>query len=55
MSGLRRVMPVTAFLTTLAALSIAGADDRVRQQESLFQGLGEADVTSWAGPVAAGG
>ena len=25
MSGLRRVMPVTAFLTALAALSMAGA------------------------------
>lgn len=56
LSGLRRVMPVTAFLTALAALSMAGVPPMIGfvSKESLFQGLGEADVTSWAGPVAAG-
>ncbi len=54
LSGLRRVMPVTATVTALAALSMAGVPPMLGfvSKEYLFQGLLEADVTSWSGIVA---
>ncbi|WP_040337504.1 hydrogen gas-evolving membrane-bound hydrogenase subunit E [Candidatus Blastococcus massiliensis] len=54
LSGLRRVMPVTATVTALAALSMAGVPPLLGfvSKEYLFQGFLEADVTPWAGPVA---
>nr|WP_239523625.1 hydrogen gas-evolving membrane-bound hydrogenase subunit E [Geodermatophilus normandii] len=54
LSGLRRVMPVTATVTGLAALSMAGVPPLLGfvSKEYLFQGLLEADFAPWAGPVA---
>ncbi|MGY1709354.1 hydrogen gas-evolving membrane-bound hydrogenase subunit E [Geodermatophilus sp. SYSU D00758] len=54
LSGLRRVMPVTATVTGLAALSMAGVPPMLGfvSKEYLFQGLLQADVAPWAGPVA---
>ncbi|UOY02586.1 hydrogen gas-evolving membrane-bound hydrogenase subunit E [Blastococcus sp. PRF04-17] len=54
LSGLRRVMPVTATVTALAALSMAGVPPMLGfvSKEYLFQGLLEADFAPWAGPVA---
>lgn len=56
LGGLRRVMPVTATLTALASLSMAGVPPLIGfvSKESIFQGLAQANVTPWAGPVAAG-
>ena len=56
LGGLRRVMPVTATLTALASLSMAGVPPLIGfvSKESIFQGLAQADVTDWAGPAAAG-
>ncbi|MDQ3885815.1 MAG: NADH-quinone oxidoreductase subunit L, partial [Actinomycetota bacterium] len=55
LSGLRRVMPITATLTGLAGLSLAGVPPLVGfvSKESLFQGFVEADFAPWASPVAA--
>ncbi len=54
LSGLRRVMPVTAGVTALAALSMAGVPPMLGfvSKEYLFQGLLQADFAPWAGPVA---
>ncbi|TKJ18125.1 hydrogen gas-evolving membrane-bound hydrogenase subunit E [Blastococcus sp. CCUG 61487] len=54
LSGLRRVMPVTAAVTALAALSMAGVPPMLGfvSKEYLFQGFLEADVTPWIGPLA---
>ena len=54
LSGLRRVMPVTATVTGLAALSMAGVPPMLGfvSKEYLFQGLLQADFAAWAGPVA---
>ncbi|SFO76143.1 multicomponent Na+:H+ antiporter subunit A [Geodermatophilus dictyosporus] len=54
LSGLRRVMPVTATVTALAALSMAGVPPMLGfvSKEYLFQSLVQADVAPWAGPVA---
>src|SRR5690606_1138736 len=56
LGGLRRVMPVTATLTSLASLSMAGLPRLIGfvSKESIFQGLAQANVTPWAAPVAAG-
>jgi multicomponent Na+:H+ antiporter subunit A len=56
LSGLRRVMPVTATVTALAALSMAGVPPLLGfvSKEYLFQGLLQADFAPWAGPVAGG-
>jgi multicomponent Na+:H+ antiporter subunit A len=55
LGGLRRVMPITAFLTGLAGLSMAGVPPLLGfvSKESIFQGLSELDVLPWTGPVAA--
>jgi multicomponent Na+:H+ antiporter subunit A len=55
LGGLWRVMPVTAALTGLAGLSMAGVPPLIGfvSKESIFEALTEADVTPWAGPVAA--
>jgi multicomponent Na+:H+ antiporter subunit A len=55
LGGLRRVMPVTAALTGLAGLSMAGVPPLLGfvSKESIFQGLSQADFAPWAGPVAA--
>lgn len=55
LGGLRRVMPVTAALTGLAGLSMAGVPPLIGfvSKESIFQGLSQADFAPWAGPVAA--
>ena len=55
LGGLRRVMPVTAALTGLAGLSMAGVPPLIGfvSKESIFQGLAQADFAPWAGPVAA--
>lgn len=55
LGGLRRVMPVTATLTGLAALSMAGVPPLIGfvSKETLFEGFLEADFATWAGPVAA--
>ncbi|MBB0243265.1 DUF4040 domain-containing protein [Streptomyces alkaliphilus] len=54
LSGLRRVMPVTAAMTGLAGLSMAGVPPLLGfvSKEYLFQGFLDADVTPWAGPAA---
>jgi len=54
-SGLRRVMPVTATLTGLASLSLAGVAPMIGfvSKESLFQGFASATVFPGAGAVAA--
>ncbi len=56
LSGLRRVMPWTAAVTGLAALSMAGVPPLLGfvSKEYLFQGFLSADVTPWAGPLAGG-
>lgn len=55
LGGLRRVMPVTALLTGLAGLSMAGVPPLLGfvSKESIFKGLSELDVLPWSGPVAA--
>jgi multicomponent Na+:H+ antiporter subunit A len=55
LSGLRRAMPVTAALTGLAALSMAGVPPLLGfvSKESLFEGFVDADFAPGAGPVAA--
>ncbi|MGY1706449.1 hydrogen gas-evolving membrane-bound hydrogenase subunit E [Geodermatophilus sp. SYSU D00697] len=54
LSGLRRVMPITATVTGLAALSMAGVPPMLGfvSKEYLFQGLLQADFAPWSGPVA---
>jgi multicomponent Na+:H+ antiporter subunit A len=54
LSGLRRVMPVTAGLTGLAGLSLAGVPPLIGfvSKETLFQGYFQADFAPWAGIVA---
>ena len=55
LSGLRRVMPVTAVLTGLAALSMAGVPPMVgfvAKEESFYAFIGVSDAT-WAGDVTA--
>ncbi|UOX99963.1 hydrogen gas-evolving membrane-bound hydrogenase subunit E [Blastococcus sp. PRF04-17] len=54
LSGLRRVMPVTATVTGLAGLSMAGVPPLLGfvSKEYLFQGLFQADFAPWAGLVA---
>ena len=55
LSGLRRVMPVTAVLTGLAALSMAGVPPLVgfvAKEESFYAFVGVSGAT-WAGDVAA--
>jgi multicomponent Na+:H+ antiporter subunit A len=54
-SGLRRVMPVTATLTGLAGLSLAGVAPMIGfvSKESLFQGFASAALFPGAGAVAA--
>ncbi|WP_411574748.1 hydrogen gas-evolving membrane-bound hydrogenase subunit E [Streptomyces fradiae] len=54
LSGLRRVMPVTATLTGLAGLSLAGVPPLIGfvSKESLFQGFSGAGVFPGAGLVA---
>ncbi|MBX6749236.1 MAG: NADH-quinone oxidoreductase subunit L, partial [Micromonosporaceae bacterium] len=54
-SGLRRVMPVTATLTGVAGLSLAGVAPLIGfvSKESLFQGFASARVFPGAGAVAA--
>ncbi|MGY1752040.1 hydrogen gas-evolving membrane-bound hydrogenase subunit E [Blastococcus sp. SYSU D01042] len=56
LSGLRRVMPVTAAVTGLAALSMAGVPPLLGfvSKEYLFQGALQADFAPWAGPVTGG-
>ncbi|MDQ4093651.1 MAG: NADH-quinone oxidoreductase subunit L, partial [Actinomycetota bacterium] len=55
LSGLRRAMPVTAALTGLAGLSMAGVPPLIGfiSKESLFEGFLDADFAPGAGPVAA--
>jgi len=54
-SGLRRVMPVTATLTGVAGLSLAGVAPLIGfvSKESLFQGFASATLFPGAGAVAA--
>jgi multicomponent Na+:H+ antiporter subunit A len=54
LSGLMRVMPVTATLTGLAGLSLAGVPPMIGfvSKESLFQGFARADIFPGAGVVA---
>ena len=60
LSGLRRAMPVTATLTAIAALSMAGVPPLLGfvSKESLFEAFLEAPGNTagpaWVGPVAAG-
>ncbi len=56
LGGLRRVMPVTATLTGLAGLSMAGVPPLIGfvSKETIFQGLLQFDVLPWTGLVAAG-
>jgi multicomponent Na+:H+ antiporter subunit A len=56
LGGLRRVMPVTATLTGLAGLSMAGVPPLIGfvSKETIFQGLAETAVAAWSGAVAAG-
>jgi multicomponent Na+:H+ antiporter subunit A len=56
LGGLRRVMPVTATLTALAAMSLAGVPPTIGfvSKETIFQGLAQADFAPWAGGVSAG-
>lgn len=55
LGGLRRVMPVTAALTGLAGLSMAGVPIMIGfvSKETIFEALAEAEFAPWAGPVAA--
>ncbi|MEQ3554775.1 hydrogen gas-evolving membrane-bound hydrogenase subunit E [Pseudonocardia nematodicida] len=55
LGGLRQVMPVTATLTGIAALSMAGIPPLIGfvSKETLFEGFLEADFAPGAGPVAA--
>lgn len=55
LGGLRRVMPITAALTGLAGLSMAGVPPLIGfvSKESIFQGLSEASFAPAAGPTAA--
>ncbi|MEJ8279234.1 hydrogen gas-evolving membrane-bound hydrogenase subunit E [Pseudonocardia spirodelae] len=55
LGGLRKVMPVTATLTALAALSMAGVPPLLGfvSKENLYEGFLEADFAPGAGPVAA--
>src|SRR5690606_37400495 len=57
LSGLRRVMPVTATLTGLAALSLAGVPPMLGfvSKESIFEAMLEAPGPVWAGAAAAAG
>jgi multicomponent Na+:H+ antiporter subunit A len=54
LSGLRRVMPVTATLTGLAALSLAGVPPLIGfvSKESIFEAMLGAPGPDWAGVVA---
>ena len=56
LGGLRRVMPVTATLTALAALSMAGVPPFIGfvSKETIFQGLAGTGFAPWAGAAAAG-
>lgn len=56
LGGLRQVMPVTATLTGLAGLSMAGVPPLIGfvSKETIFQGLNQFDITPWSGAVAAG-
>ncbi|QSB13107.1 DUF4040 domain-containing protein [Natronosporangium hydrolyticum] len=56
LGGLRRVMPVTAALTGIAGLSMAGVPPMIGfvSKETIFEALSEAHFAPWAGPVAAG-
>jgi multicomponent Na+:H+ antiporter subunit A len=53
LSGLWRVMPITAVLTGLAALSLAGVPPLLGfvSKETVFQGLFQAAFTPWAGTL----
>ncbi|GAA1394092.1 putative monovalent cation/H+ antiporter subunit A [Pseudonocardia kongjuensis] len=55
LGGLRKVMPVTATLTGIAALSMAGVPPLIGfvSKETLYEGFLEADFAPGAGPVAA--
>lgn len=55
LSGLRRVMPVTATLTGVAGLSLAGVAPLIGfvSKESLFQGFASATNFPGAGPITA--
>jgi multicomponent Na+:H+ antiporter subunit A len=55
LGGLWRVMPVTATLTGLAGLSLAGVPPLLGfvSKETIFQALASTGVTPWAGAVAA--
>jgi multicomponent Na+:H+ antiporter subunit A len=55
LGGLIRVMPVTATLTGLAGLSMAGVPPLLGfvSKETIFEALGTADFAAWAGPAAA--
>jgi multicomponent Na+:H+ antiporter subunit A len=54
LGGLRRVMPVTATLTGLAGLSMAGVPIFLGfvSKETIFEALGGADFAPWAGYAA---
>jgi multicomponent Na+:H+ antiporter subunit A len=54
LGGLRRTMPVTAAVSALAALSMAGVPPLLGfvSKENLFEALLEAPGPVWAGPVA---
>jgi len=54
LSGLRRVMPVTATLTGLAAMSMAGLPPLLGfvSKETIFEALIETGVGPWLSPVA---
>jgi multicomponent Na+:H+ antiporter subunit A len=56
LSGLRRVMPVTAAVTGLAGLSLAGVPPMIGfvSKEHLYKGFLEADFAPGAGVLAAG-
>jgi multicomponent Na+:H+ antiporter subunit A len=55
LGGLRRVMPVTATLTGLAGLSMAGVPPLLGfvSKETIFEALADADFAPWAGIAAA--
>lgn len=57
LSGLWRVMPVTASLTGLAALSLAGVPPLLGfvSKETIFQAMLDIPGPAWAGPAAAAG
>ncbi|MFV2101473.1 hydrogen gas-evolving membrane-bound hydrogenase subunit E [Micromonospora sp. LOL_024] len=56
LSGLHRVMPVTVWLTALAAMSLAGLPPTIGfvGKEAIFESLGEARGVWWLGWLAAG-